>query len=41
MIVGCKHEECKTTSKEWDEDYGAYYCVIECPICGYYWEGYI
>ncbi|MBC2482857.1 MULTISPECIES: hypothetical protein [Clostridium] len=40
MVVGCEHEECKTRY-DYDSDYGAYYCYIECPICGYYWEGYV
>lgn len=40
MVVGCDDKEC-SIRKEWDEEYGAYYCYIECSVCGYYWEGYI
>lgn len=40
MVVGCNCIECEI-KKEWDENYGAYYCYIECKKCGYYWEGYM
>ncbi|WP_286675280.1 hypothetical protein [Clostridium sp. VAP23] len=39
MVVGCEHK-CEIT-KEWDDEYEKYYYYIECPICGYYWEGYL
>lgn len=41
MVVGCKCGSSSIVSKQWDEEYGAYYCVIWCEYCGYYWEGYI
>lgn len=38
-IIQCKCGGVKKTEEQWDADLGAYYCVYECPKCGYYWEG--
>jgi hypothetical protein len=39
-VVGCKCGKYKL-KKEYDKDYGQWYCYIECRECNYYWEGYI
>lgn len=40
MIIGCVCGNARIT-EEWDEEYGAAYCVYECELCNYYWEGYM
>jgi hypothetical protein len=40
-VIGCSCGGSIETDRELDYDYGQYYVVVQCAICGYYWEGYL